>query len=162
MSNLLAVTNSPEKIQLSRIAHVYQRHVDLESWVQFAKDFGFVEAARIKDTVYYRGYGKDPYCLVCCRSNSGKREFGGAAFVARTQADFDKAKLLPGATVTDISHAPGGGTMVSIPTPTNNLFHVIWGQSEREDAEAPPRTTDAGVDKTAWFNTSLQKRRHGE
>jgi hypothetical protein len=152
---LLSVTNTPQKVQLARIAHVIQKHPDLRRWEEFAKDFGFVEAGRQGGTAYYRGFGKDPYCVVACASESGKKEFGGAAFVTKSKADFEKAKKIPGATLVDISSAPGGGQMVSIPTPTNNFIHVIWGQTEGENAQ-PTNTIKITHEE---FNTSLEKAR---
>jgi hypothetical protein len=155
--NLLSINNTPQKVQLSRIAHVIQKHPDLRRWEEFAKDFGFVEAGRQGGTVYYRGFGEDPYCVVASASASGKKEFGGAAFVTKTEADFEKAKKIPGATLVDISSAPGGGQMVSIPTPTNNFIHVIWGQTERDN----PRLTNSIKVTHEEFNTSLEKARKG-
>ena len=156
--NLLKVKNSPEKVQLSRIAHVYQKHPDLRKWEQFARDFGFVEEARDGEKVYFRGFGKDPYSVVASASDSGRKEFGGTAFVAKTEQDFEKAKAITGAKVVDISQAPGGGQMVSIPTPTNNLLHVIWGQQERELPRSPPSTVKVTDEE---FNKSLGKARQG-
>lgn len=159
--DLLAIKNSPEKVQLARITHIHQKHPDLKSWEQFAADFGFVEAARVDSSIYYRGYGRDPYCIIASASSSGKREFGGAAFVAKTSQDFDKAKLLPGATCIDLSQVPGGGSMVSIPTPTDNFIHVVWGQSERAAESQPDRSGASDMNTIEQFNGSLQKRRHG-
>lgn len=159
--DLLAIKNSPEKVQLARLAHVYQNHPDLKLWEQFAADFGFVEAARVDGTIYYRGYGRDPFCIVASASSSGKREFGGAAFVAKSRQDFEKAKLLSGAKLVDLSHAPGGGSLVSIPTPTNNFIHVVWGQSDREPETQCSRNSAADVNATEQFNNSIQKHRYG-
>lgn len=158
IQNLLTITNSHKKVQLSRIAHVYQKHPDLKKWEIFAKDFGFVEVSRQEGNIYYRGYGKDPYCVVASASQRGKKEFGGAAFVANSQEDFEKAKGIPGAKLVDISKAPGGGQMVSIPTPTNNFIHVIWGQKEHSNPRSPPSAIKLTQEE---FNTSLQKPRHG-
>ncbi|KAI9877491.1 MAG: hypothetical protein M1823_007098, partial [Watsoniomyces obsoletus] len=38
------ISNSPSKIQLDRLAHVYFEHPDLDKFSKFAKDFGFAEA----------------------------------------------------------------------------------------------------------------------
>jgi hypothetical protein len=157
--SLLDIKNLPKKVQLSRIAHVYQKHPDLNKWEQFAQDFGFVEAARQGDTVYYRGFGRDPYCVVASTSEHGRKEFGGTAFVAKSEEDFEKAKKVAGAKLVDISHAPGGGQMVSVPTPTNNFIHVIWGQQERDSPRSPPSTIKVTNEE---FNTSLGKARQGE
>lgn len=156
--DLLSVRNAPDKVQLSRIAHVYQKHPNLAKWEEFARDFGFVEVERQGDKVYYRGFGRDPYCVVASTSERGKKEFDGTAFVAKTEEDFEKAKKIVGAKVVDISQAPGGGEMVSIPTPTNNLIHVIWGQQERDTPRSPPSTIKVTHEE---FNTSLGKARHG-
>lgn len=156
--DLMNITNSERKIQLLRIAHVYQKHPNLQKWAKFAKDFGFVEAHRQGPNVYFRGYGKDPYCIVASQSKTGKREYNGTAFLAKTQEDFEKAKRMPGAYVTDISKAPGGGMMVSIPTPTNNLIHVVWGQTDRAEPRSPPSSQKLTYND---MNTSLDKARKG-
>jgi hypothetical protein len=158
MSSLHATTHSPKKVQLARISHIYQKHPDLGRWEQFAKDFGFVEVTRQGGNIYYRGYGKDPYCVVASDSESGRKEFGGAAFIAKTEEDFKRAQKLPGAKFVDIGQAPGGGQMVSIPTPTENFIHVVWGQKERDNPRSPPSTIKLTNEE---FNTSLQKPRHG-
>ncbi|KAH7020520.1 glyoxalase family protein [Ilyonectria destructans] len=157
--NLLNISNSPQKVQLLRIAHIYQKHPDLQKWEVFAKDFGFVEAARQGGKIYFRGYGKDPYCVVASASENGQKEFGGVGFIAKTEEDFEKAKKIPGAKLVDISSAPGGGKMVSIPTPTNNFIHVIWGQVERDEPRSPPSTIKVAYKE---LNTSLEKIRRGE
>lgn len=157
--DLHSITNSSNKVQLLRIAHTYQKHPNLAKWEEFARDFGFVEAERQGDKVYYRGFGKDPYCVVASTSERGKKEFDGVAFVAKTVEDFEKAKKIAGAKLVDISHAPGGGQMVSIPTPTNNYIHVIWGQKERDTPRSPPSTIKLTNEE---FNTSLGKVRHGK
>jgi hypothetical protein len=156
--NLHELKNSSTKVQLSRISHVYQKHPDLAKWAQFAHDFGFIEEARHADKVYYRGFGKDPYCIVASASRRGKKEFDGAAFMAKTEGDFEKAKAIAGAQLVDISQAPGGGKIVSIPTPTGNVIHVIWGQQERDSPRTPPSRVKI---TNKELNKSLSKARHG-
>ena len=153
----LPVVNSSSKIQLTRISHVYHAHPDLQTFRTFAQDFGFEEVAEVDGKIYYRGYGKDPYIYVASKSGFEK-EFGGGAFVAKTQQDFEKAAALDSAVVSDLSKAPGGGKMVSIPIPSGNKIHVIFGQKEREAAKTPVSKTE--VYKGA-FNTSLEKLRKG-
>jgi hypothetical protein len=142
-----------------RIAHIYQKHPDLWKWKVFAKDFGFVEAARHKGTIYFGGYGKDSYCVVASASQTGKKELGGAAFIAKTEEDFEKANMISGARLVDISSAPGGGRMVSIPMPTNNFIHVLWGQVDREEPRSPPSAIKVAY-KT--LNTSQEEPREGK
>ncbi|KAJ5697357.1 hypothetical protein N7488_011041 [Penicillium malachiteum] len=125
--NIPADQNDPSKVQLSRIAHVYFDHHDLEAFAKFAKDFGFVEAEQKGKTIYFRGYGKDPYIYVACQSSKSKSQFKGAAFIAKDRENFEKAAKLPGAICKTLDEAPGGGEM------TNGTFlHVIYGQAERE------------------------------
>jgi hypothetical protein len=73
--------NSPDKIQLARIGHVYVEHVDLGKFEIFAANFGFVEPGRSEDTIYYRIFGKDPYAYVATKSISNEKSFTGGAFV---------------------------------------------------------------------------------
>lgn len=152
------VANNPSKIQLSRISHVYHEHPDLSKWETFAQDFGFEVEAQVDGRIYYRGYGKDPYVYVAIKSASSEKEFGGGAFIAKTKEDFQKASALENAVIVDLSTAPGGGKMVSIPTPSGNRIHIVFGQKEREAAKIPVSKTE--VHKGA-FNTSLEKLRKG-
>jgi hypothetical protein len=153
----LPVVNSSSKIQLTRLSHVYHRHPDLHKFQEFAHDFGFEEVAEVDGKIYYRGYGKDPYIYVASKSCSEK-EFGGGAFIAKTQQDFEKAAEFENSVVSDLSKAPGGGKMVSIPIPSGNNFHIVFGQEEREAAKTVVSKTE--VHKGA-FNTSLEKLRKG-
>jgi hypothetical protein len=152
------IRNNPDKIQLARISHVYQAHPDLERWKVFAKDFGFEFVAESDKQVFYRGYGKDPYICVASQSTSGGKEFGGVAFLANSEADFEKASKLSGAQVVDLSSAPGGGTMVTIPIPSGSNIHVVFGQQGRD---APAKVITATEIHKSGFNTSFQKSRKG-
>jgi hypothetical protein len=153
-----STVNTYDKIQLARIAHVYVQHPDLGKFETFAADFGLIEAARDDDTIYYRGYGKDPYVYVATRSHSGQKSFQGGAFVAQTEQDFKKATKLEGAIKHDLSKAPGGGQSVEIPTPGGGRLYVLWGQTEREALAKPPTKTTINLSK---YNTALEKFRRG-
>jgi hypothetical protein len=152
------VQNDASKVQLARISHVYQSHPNLKKWKVFAEDFGFEIAAESDQKIYFRGYGRSPYVCVASQSTTGEKEFGGAAFVARTEEDFQKAAKLPNAQVTDLNDAPGGGKMVSIIAPSGSKIHVIFGQKERP---APSQPTTAIVVHRGEYNESLQKLRKG-
>ena len=134
------ISNSPDKIQLSRISHVCFEHPDLEAFETFSDAFGFVEAHRDGASVYYRGYGKDQYVYVASQSSDGAKKFKGGAFVAATERDFDKAARLPEARVSELK-APGGGRMVTIERPGPTYMHVVYGQEERETPAHPPTAT---------------------
>jgi hypothetical protein len=152
------IINSPEKIQLARVSHVYLAHPDLDKFHEFAGDFGLVEAGRREDVIYYRGFGRDPCVYVASKSRTGEKEFGGGVFVARTEEDFVKASKLQGASVMDSNPAPGGGKVVSISSPSGTKIHVLWGQEERTEPEKAPSATEISKGE---YNSSLKKLRKG-
>ncbi|GAD93913.1 predicted protein [Paecilomyces variotii No. 5] len=159
-SSIPNVQNNPSKVQLARIAHVYFEHADLESFRKFAKDFGLVEAASKGKTIYYRGYGKDPYVYVASQSLTRKSRFLGAAFVAKDEDNFNKAVAMPGATCKQLDDAPGGGSMATFARPNGTFFHVVYGQIEREAKDTmPPSATH---DSQGPFNTPFEKPRKGQ
>jgi hypothetical protein len=133
------VKNNPSKVQLSRLAHAHYQHTDIEKFGKFAKDFGFVEVRDDGDTIYYRGYGIDPYVYVAHR---GAPAFLGPAFVAGSEEEFEKALKIPGASLKDLRGAPGGGKMITFSRPNGTFFHVVHGQEERViDTQQPPSDT---------------------
>ena len=152
------INNDPSKVQLARPAHIYVEHPDLDQFAKFAVDFGFVEELRTEDCIYFRGYGKDPYVYVASRSKDGKPRFRGAAFVAQSQEEFDKAAALPGARRGSISFAPGGGEIVTFNRPDDTYFHVVYGQKEREPERQEPTATHEDVGP---LNRAFEKPRRG-
>ncbi|KAH1281060.1 hypothetical protein KXW56_004279 [Aspergillus fumigatus] len=161
-SSIPTVANNPSKVQLSRIAHVYFEHKDLEKFDRFAKDFGFIPAERKGNTIYYRGYGKDPYVYVASQSQTGRSRFLGGAWVAKDEANFNKAAALPDAVVKDLDEAPGGGKMITFARPNGTFFHVIYGQTERSvntTIEQPPSATH---ESQGPYNTPFEKKRLGQ
>ncbi len=157
-TRLPEIKNDPSKIQLEKISFVYFEHEDLEAFSKFAADFGFVEAWRDLDVILYRGYGKDPYCYVARKAAAGGTKFGGPAFVAQSQAEFDKAAALDGAEVRDLDPFPGGGKQVSLRTPGGFQVHVVFGQEEREATKTVPSKI---VENQGPLNGSLEKHRFG-
>src|SRR5438132_259234 len=100
------------KIRLVRLAHVYYTHVDLEKARQFLLDFGFTVADDRGDTIYFKGYGTEPF--VYCAKKGEANEFGGAGFVVESLEDLELgSKTLPKATAIEDSDAPGGGKRVT-------------------------------------------------
>ena len=154
-----SITNDPSKVQLARPAHIYVDHPDIDEFANFAADFGFIEEARTEETIYFRGYGKDPYIYVACKSRDGKPRFRGAAFVAASREDFDKAAKLEGARPGSIEYTPGGGEIITFNRPDDTYFHVVFGQKERKpDPEEPTATHD----EQGPFNKPFEKPRQGE
>jgi hypothetical protein len=154
---IVEVKNDPSKVQLDRISHVYFQHPDIEKFAKFAKDFGFVEATRTKNTIYFRGYGKDQYVYVATK---GRAEFKEVTFVAASQEEFDKAAQLPGASLRALDDAPGGGQLITFSRPNGTYFHVLFGQIETPvDTSHPPSETH---ESHGPFNTPFEKPRLGK
>lgn len=153
------IKNNSSKVQLVRLSHVYFEHGSLKEFAKFAHDFGLIEEHRDGDTIYFRGYGKDPYVYVATKSKSGKPSFRGAAFVAASREEFDKAAKIPGSTVKSLEKAPGGGEMVTIARPGDTFMHVVYGQKEREvETQDVPSATHESL---GAFNTPFEKPRQG-
>jgi len=150
------VKNDPSKVQLRKISHVYYTHPNLSKFEEFAVDFGLVEAHRIDDTIYYRGYGTDQYVYVASKGRSG---FGGACFVAQSQEEFEKAKKIPGGSLTALNDLPGGGEMITFNRPNGTFFHVMFGQQERQLGH--DKTPSAIIDTVGPMNTPFEKPRRG-
>jgi hypothetical protein len=150
--------NSPEKIQIQRISHVFLRHPNPEKFLTFAKDFGFVEEARDGEKIYLRGYGVDPYCYVVLPSTNGEKQFEGGAFLVKSKEDLYKAMKLPGATRKELPHLPGGGELISLSTPGEGKIHLLWGQEPRV---APSKEPSAQVQHLGPYNLPFTKDRKG-
>lgn len=153
------IVNHPSKVQLCRLSHAYFEHPDLNEFSKFAKDFGFIEAKRTKDTIYFRGYGKDQYVYVATKSKDHKPRFMGACFVALNREEFDKAAKIEGAEMRALADAPGGGEMITIPRLGDTYMHVIYGQEER--AVDPREATASTHDYIGPLNTPFEKPRRG-
>ncbi|CAJ2511998.1 Uu.00g076230.m01.CDS01 [Anthostomella pinea] len=153
------ISNNPSKVQLARIGHVYFEHPDLEQFSEFASDWGFVETKRTENRIWYRGYGRDPYVYVASKAKDGNPRFGGAAFVAASEEEFEKAALLPGATPSSLADAPGGGKMITFQRSDDIQFHVIYGQTEREVEGPPPSATH---ENAGPLNGPFEKPRQGK
>lgn len=161
------VTNNPSKVQLSRIAHVYFEYKDLSKFNKFAVDFGFVQAECKGNTIYYRGYGKDPYIYVASKSTTGHSRFLGGAWIAKDEENFQKAAKIPGAIVRELDDAPGGGKMISFARPNGTFFHVIYAQTERDihalaETEQVPEVPSATHESQGPYNTPFSKARLGQ
>ncbi len=123
------MTEQPPKIKLVRLAHVYYTHTDLEVARQFLIDFGFVIAEDRGDTIFFKGYGTEPF--VYCATKGEENWFGGAAFVVESLADLELASsTLPNATPIEDSPAPGGGKRVTFRDPVDDFpVHLVYGQT---------------------------------
>jgi hypothetical protein len=154
------VHNHASKVQLSRLGHVYFEHANLKTFEKFAVDFGLIEEKRIGNTIYYRGYGRDPYVYVASQSEKHRSRFLGAAFVARDEENFEKTTRIEGAIIKDLSHAPGGGRLVTIPRPNGTFMHVVHGQKER-DIDASQEPPSKIIESHGPLNEPFKKGRLG-
>ncbi|KAJ5918025.1 Glyoxalase/Bleomycin resistance protein/Dihydroxybiphenyl dioxygenase [Penicillium verhagenii] len=69
----------------------------------------------------------------------GPKKFLGGTFEAQSKEDFDRAANLPTASaVEDLSHAPGGGSLVTITDPEGFPVNVIFGQEPTNVEVAHP------------------------
>ncbi|KAJ5773315.1 hypothetical protein N7457_008211 [Penicillium paradoxum] len=153
------VSNNPEKIQLERLSHVLFSHPDLEKFNTFAVDFGFEIVEKTDSAICYRGWGQDTIAYVALLGDANDEGFKGATFIAKTEADFTKSAALPGACLISDHKRPGGGKIVTIPSPSGADIHVLWGQQDRPKPEAP--VSQIEVSK-GGYNTTLKKERKGE
>ncbi|KAK3688882.1 hypothetical protein B0T22DRAFT_407582 [Podospora appendiculata] len=156
----LPIINTPDKVQLARLSYVHFSHPNLDEFHQFALDFGFVEAARENDTIYYRGYGKDVCCYIASKSSDAEKHFNEAGYIARTEQDFLKASQLKGSSpITPNPAAIGGGSFVSLVSPSKLKVHILWGVEERPE---PNEVVTATELHKGGYNTALEKTRKGE
>lgn len=156
-TRLPTIHNHPSKVQLDRPGHVVFEYEDLEKFDQFAKDFGMIKAYQDSDTILYRGYGKDPYTYVARKSSGGNRFIAGA-WVAQSQADFDKAASIPGAVTLPLSPYPGGGQQAVLKSPAGFEIRVVYGVEERKPDEIIP---SAQAEQVGPLNGSYVKKRLG-
>ncbi|PSR75514.1 hypothetical protein BD289DRAFT_487078 [Coniella lustricola] len=166
-----APDKNENKIQLTRIAHVYYRYAsqDIQAAHEFMQDFGFFHVKSVGPRTYYRGYGPEPFVL-CVEeaaaedhTNSSNTDndsrpktgtqFGGAAFAVASLDELEKAtRVLPpearATSVYELKDAPGGGKCVSFWDPVDGFpFHLVWGQTLAEpiDLALPePKTNFVG------------------
>jgi hypothetical protein len=126
-----------QKINLKRLAHVYYTHKNLDEAHKFLLDFGFSVVKSIDNTIYYRGYGTEPF--VYCATKGTENKFGGAAFVVDSMEDLELATSLPGATPIHDLDAPGGGKRVTFIEPVDGCpWHLIYDQKPVEMTETFP------------------------
>ena len=116
------------KIRLTRIAHVYYGYRNLEAIDSFLLDFGLTKVKSEGTRIYYRGCGGDPF--IFCATRAEEDRFEGAAFVVESLKDLELASMLPSATPITALDAPGGGQIVTIRDPIDNIpFHFVHGQN---------------------------------
>jgi len=126
--------------RLVKTAYVSYFHTDLAKTRQFLEDFGLhaIEEGATEDTVYFQGYGTEPYCYVAQKSTNESNEFGGAAFVVESREELNYAARIKGATQIRPLNAPGGGEIVTVHDPMGFPLHLVYGQSEKLALDVTP------------------------
>lgn len=136
----MSTTNEDVRIHLIKTAFVTYFHVDLPAARQFLQDFGMkiVEGSETKETIYFKGYGTEPFCYVARKSKTGEDYFGGAAYVVENRKELERAQKLPTASSIIQLDAPGGGEVVTLVDPQGHLVHLVWGQTETTSQNSAP------------------------
>lgn len=120
-------------IQLLKTAFVTYYHADLAKARTFLLAFGLeVAAEEPGKTIYFKGYGSEPFVYVANQSRSGESWFGGAAYVVDSNHELDRAARLSSATgpIHDLD-GPAGGRAVTLEDPVGHLIHLIHGWQEK-------------------------------
>ncbi|KAF2485017.1 Glyoxalase/Bleomycin resistance protein/Dihydroxybiphenyl dioxygenase [Neohortaea acidophila] len=130
---------SDDRIQLLRTAFVVYYHRDLDKARTFMLDFGLTIASELPgETIYFRGYGSEPYVYVCHQSQTGRSYFGGAAYVVASFADLDKARTSPhGDGQIRQLDGPGGGRAITLTDPAGHQVHLIHDWTTQPATTAP-------------------------
>ncbi|KIY00985.1 uncharacterized protein Z520_03651 [Fonsecaea multimorphosa CBS 102226] len=144
-------------IKLDRLLYTHYQHPNLEAAYNFYTDFGLYVAERSDNVIYFRGFGEDPYIFVAEKSPDSSKHFVGSGWLLQSQADFDAASRLPGASTIQKSTAPGGGNFVDVKDPLGfnmRLLHGIAFRQKEEQRQEKP--------KPVIFNSWEDKPRKGE
>lgn len=144
------------RIGLLKTAFVVYYHVNLTRARQFLLDFGLqIAHEESGQTIYFKGYGTEPYVYVAHRSRDGNNSFGGAAYLTTSRDDLEIAAALPSCS-SGISRldGPGGGEYCTLRDPCGHPVLLIHGWRESEAA-------DSGLQRLT-FNFEDEKPRKGK
>jgi catechol 2,3-dioxygenase-like lactoylglutathione lyase family enzyme len=150
---------NPKTINVVRLSFVAYQHPDLQKAAQFLEDFGLRIVRKRDSTIYFAGYGIDPYCYVAEQSPEQKRKFLGGTWVVASYADLETAASHPTATSIEEVQGPGGGKKVSLTDPNGNPVSFVHGQSSRTPAVETEITRE--TEDTASPNFAYRKTRQG-
>lgn len=120
-------------IQLLQTAFVTYEHADLAKARSFLEDFGLKVAHEDPGkSIFFKGYGTEPYIYVA-RQASGESRFAGAAYVVESSTELDRAAALQSA-VRPIRKldGPAGGSVVTLQDPAGHQVHLIHGWAEKQ------------------------------
>ncbi|KAB8258543.1 Glyoxalase/Bleomycin resistance protein/Dihydroxybiphenyl dioxygenase [Aspergillus pseudonomiae] len=127
--------DTEKQIRLVKLSHMRYQHPDLNEITVFLQDFGMEVVDKTADRIWYRGYGSDQYVYY---AQKGEKKFLGGAFEVESFQDLEKAAQLPGAgEIQELSEAPGGGHLLTLPDPEGFPINLIYGQEPRQTGEYP-------------------------
>jgi catechol 2,3-dioxygenase-like lactoylglutathione lyase family enzyme len=115
-------------IKIVDIAFVRFQAPYLEKMRGFLDDFGLVTIPRHDGVLYARGYGPSPFVHATALGDAG---FAGLGLRAASIDDLHVLANAQGVAVESFE-APGGGFVVRLSDPDNNLVEVVAGQTEVE------------------------------
>lgn len=119
------------RIRILKTAFVTYYHADLAKQRKFLLDFGMVIVEEDPGkTIYFRGYGTEPFVYVAKQAN-GESSFGGGAYEVETRHELQRATEVPGATSIYTLESPGGGEAVTLTDPAGYKVHLLYGQLPR-------------------------------
>lgn len=121
------------RIRLVKTSFVIYNHADLPKAEQFLHDFGLTVAHKSADgnSVFFKGYGPDPFVYLARKADSSDSSFGGGAYTVESREELEKAAQIDGASPIRPLDAPGGGEIVTLTDPAGHLVHVVFGQEEK-------------------------------
>lgn len=123
-----------QRVRLVKLSHVYYEYRDLEKADIFLQDFGLTKVESDGGRIFYRGTSQEPFLY--CAKQAEEDKFSGAAFTVESIDDLILASKIPGASEVMDINGPGGGKIVTVRDPIDNIpFHLVQGQKmdlERE------------------------------
>lgn len=139
---------SDPRIRIKRLSFVVYNHVDVEKACQFYLDFGMAIVEQTGDSIFFGGYGPDPFVYWLRQAGpDAVASFGGAAYEVEDRAELEKAVKVPGASaIRPLDEAPGGGEIVTVKDPFGSVVHFVYGQQKRSATEIdtlPSQETNA-------------------
>jgi len=126
-------TMSSSPIQLLKTAFVAYHHADLAKARQFFLDFGMSIADEVPgETIYFKGYGVEPFVYVARQSESGSSYFDGAAYVVDSLEELQRAAKLDSCIgPIQALEGPAGGKTLTLKDPAGHFVHLIHGWREK-------------------------------
>ncbi|WP_066802992.1 VOC family protein [Sphingomonas asaccharolytica] len=112
-------------VRADALAHVSYQRRDPDGMARFLADFGFIPLAPAsRGRQYFRGYGRDSYCVEVIAAE--RDAFVGFALNAHSRDDLHKLARFESRDVAPVD-GPGGGERVRLVDPDGNRVDFLWG-----------------------------------